>query len=164
MKVTSLSIPDVLLIEPCIFEDARGFFFESFREDVFKNKTFLSNSYIWSDIPRGNRNSNNFKKVGFVDAETDPSSELRDPFAEPNNTLKAVKKSSDNYDELDETYFLSGTLVSDKKQFCIIISPEGDSKYYVEGDFIIKNNIENILSKSILVNRAFPQNLEILIS
>ena len=131
-------------------------------ETIFKNKTFLSNSYIWSDIPRGNRNSNNFKKVGFVDAETDPSSELRDPFAEPNNTPKAVKKSSDNYDELDETYFLSGTLVSDKKQFCIIISPEGDSKYYVEGDFIIKNNKKIVINK-ILANQIFVgENLDLI--
>ena len=30
MKVTPLSIPDVLLIEPEIYEDDRGFFFESF--------------------------------------------------------------------------------------------------------------------------------------
>ena len=36
MEVTSLGIPDVLLIEPRVFQDARGFFFESFREDVFK--------------------------------------------------------------------------------------------------------------------------------
>jgi len=46
MKVTSLSIPDVLLIEPNIFEDSRGFFFESFREDVFKNKTSLNISFV----------------------------------------------------------------------------------------------------------------------
>ena len=128
-------------------------------DTIFKNKTFLSDSYTWSDIPRINRSRNNFKKVGFVDAETDPSSELRDPFAEPNNTPKAVKKSSDNYDELDETYFLSGTLVSDKKQFCIIISPEGDSKYYVEGDFIIKNNkkivINKIMADQIFVGKNF---------
>ena len=128
-------------------------------ETIFKNKTFLSDSYTWSDIPRINHSRNNFKKVGFVDAETDPSSELRDPFAEPNNTPKAVKKSSDNYDELDETYFLSGTLVSDKKQFCIIISPEGDSKYYVEGDFIIKNNkkivINKIIADQIFVGKNF---------
>jgi len=128
-------------------------------DTIFKNKTFLSDSYTWSDIPRINRSRNNFKKVGFVDAETDPSSELRDPFAEPNNTPKAVKKSSDNYDELDETYFLSGTLVSDKKQFCIIISPEGDSKYYVEGDFIIKNNkkivINKIIADQIFVGKNF---------
>ncbi len=46
MKVTPLSIPDVLLIEPHVFEDSRGFFFESFREDVFKNKTSLDISFV----------------------------------------------------------------------------------------------------------------------
>jgi dTDP-4-dehydrorhamnose 3,5-epimerase len=46
MKVTPLSIPDVLLIEPNIFEDSRGFFFESFREDDFKNKTSLDISFV----------------------------------------------------------------------------------------------------------------------
>jgi dTDP-4-dehydrorhamnose 3,5-epimerase len=46
MKVTPLSIPDVLLIEPHIFEDSRGFFFESFREDIFKNETSLNVSFV----------------------------------------------------------------------------------------------------------------------
>ena len=46
MKVTPLSIPDVLLIEPHVFEDARGFFFESFREDVFKKETSLNVSFV----------------------------------------------------------------------------------------------------------------------
>ena len=118
-------------------------------ETIFKNKTFLSDTYTWSDIPRVNHSRDNFKKVGFIDAETDPSSDLRDPFAEPNNTPKALKKSSDNYDELDETFFLSGTLVSDKKQFCIIISPEGGSKYYLEGVYITKNNKKIIINKII---------------
>ena len=118
-------------------------------ETIFNNKNFLSDSYIWSDLPSFNRNINSFKKVGFVEAEIDSPSGLRDPFAEPNNTPKAVKKSSDNYNELDETFFLSGTLVSDKKKFCIIISPEGDSKYYVEGDYITKNKKKIIINKII---------------
>jgi len=46
MKVTSLKIPDVLLIEPRIFEDARGFSFESFREDIFKKETSLNVSFV----------------------------------------------------------------------------------------------------------------------
>ena len=46
MKVTPLSIPDVLLIEPDVFEDARGFFFESFREDIFKKVTSLNVSFV----------------------------------------------------------------------------------------------------------------------
>jgi dTDP-4-dehydrorhamnose 3,5-epimerase len=36
MKVTLLAIPDVLLIEPQVFVDDRGFFFESFNQDRFE--------------------------------------------------------------------------------------------------------------------------------
>jgi dTDP-4-dehydrorhamnose 3,5-epimerase len=36
MKVTPLSIPDVLLIEPQVFDDERGFFFESFNQQKFE--------------------------------------------------------------------------------------------------------------------------------
>jgi len=35
MKVTPLKIPDVKLIEPEVFEDERGFFFESFNQQKF---------------------------------------------------------------------------------------------------------------------------------
>jgi len=35
MKVTPLRIPDVLLIEPQVFSDDRGFFFESFNQNKF---------------------------------------------------------------------------------------------------------------------------------
>ncbi|MFH2060543.1 MAG: dTDP-4-dehydrorhamnose 3,5-epimerase [Pseudomonadota bacterium] len=35
MKYTRLSIPDVILIEPAVFGDHRGFFMETFRQDVF---------------------------------------------------------------------------------------------------------------------------------
>ena len=36
MKVTPLAIPDVLLIEPQVFGDDRGFFFESFNQNKFE--------------------------------------------------------------------------------------------------------------------------------
>lgn len=36
MKATALSIPDVLLIEPQVFVDDRGFFFESFNHSMFE--------------------------------------------------------------------------------------------------------------------------------
>ncbi|NLF40576.1 dTDP-4-keto-6-deoxy-D-glucose epimerase, partial [bacterium] len=35
MKFTPLDIPDVIIIEPRVFGDNRGFFFESYRKDVF---------------------------------------------------------------------------------------------------------------------------------
>jgi len=37
MKVTPTEIADVLLLEPTVFGDARGFFFESYNERVFEN-------------------------------------------------------------------------------------------------------------------------------
>jgi dTDP-4-dehydrorhamnose 3,5-epimerase len=39
IKVTPLSIPDVLLIEPKIFKDGRGLFFESFNQSAFNAAT-----------------------------------------------------------------------------------------------------------------------------
>lgn len=35
MEFKRLEIPDVILIEPEVFEDPRGFFFESYREEIF---------------------------------------------------------------------------------------------------------------------------------
>jgi len=42
MKVTPLKIPDVKLIEPDVFEDERGFFYESFNQQKF-NKAIGEN-------------------------------------------------------------------------------------------------------------------------
>jgi len=46
MKVTPLSIPDVLLIEPKIYKDDRGFFFESFNLNEFKKATSLDITFV----------------------------------------------------------------------------------------------------------------------
>lgn len=37
MKITPLSIPDVLLLEPQIYQDRRGYFFESFNHKQFES-------------------------------------------------------------------------------------------------------------------------------
>ena len=36
MRVTLSSIPDVLIFQPDVFGDSRGYFFESFRQDLFE--------------------------------------------------------------------------------------------------------------------------------
>jgi dTDP-4-dehydrorhamnose 3,5-epimerase len=53
MKVTSLKIPDVKLIEPDVFEDERGFFYESFNQQKFneaigENITFVQDNHSMS--------------------------------------------------------------------------------------------------------------------
>jgi dTDP-4-dehydrorhamnose 3,5-epimerase len=39
MKATPLAIPEVVLIEPKVFGDDRGFFFESFNARAFEEAT-----------------------------------------------------------------------------------------------------------------------------
>jgi dTDP-4-dehydrorhamnose 3,5-epimerase len=50
VKATPLAIPDVVLIEPRVFGDARGFFFESFNQAQFdaaigRNVTFVQDNH-----------------------------------------------------------------------------------------------------------------------
>ena len=50
MKVTPLKIPDLKLIEPDVFEDERGFFYESFNQQKFneaigENITFVQDNH-----------------------------------------------------------------------------------------------------------------------
>jgi dTDP-4-dehydrorhamnose 3,5-epimerase len=46
VKITTLSIPDIILIEPQIFSDDRGFFFESFNEKKFREATGVKANFI----------------------------------------------------------------------------------------------------------------------
>ena len=46
MKATRLAIPDVVLIEPRVFEDERGMFFESFNELAFVNATGIAVRFV----------------------------------------------------------------------------------------------------------------------
>ena len=46
MKITKLTIPEVLLIEPVIFQDNRGFFFESFNLTKFQEATSLDVIFV----------------------------------------------------------------------------------------------------------------------
>lgn len=46
MKVQSTSIPDVLIIEPKVFGDERGFFFESFNQCRWQEVTGLKTTFV----------------------------------------------------------------------------------------------------------------------
>lgn len=52
MKVTPTAIPDVLLIEPRVFGDARGFFFESFNRRSFREATGLDADFVQDNHSR----------------------------------------------------------------------------------------------------------------
>lgn len=52
MRVIPTSIPDVLVIEPIVFGDARGFFMESFNEEKFREVTGINSSFVQDNHSR----------------------------------------------------------------------------------------------------------------
>lgn len=55
MQVTATSIPEVLLIEPKVFGDERGFFFESFSQRVWQEKTGIQRTFVQDNHSRSCR-------------------------------------------------------------------------------------------------------------
>jgi dTDP-4-dehydrorhamnose 3,5-epimerase len=52
MKVTPTAMPEVLIIEPKVFGDARGFFFESFNQQAFNQATGLDVQFVQDNHSR----------------------------------------------------------------------------------------------------------------
>lgn len=46
MKVTPTALPGVLLLQPCLFEDERGFFMETFNARVFREATGIDCAFV----------------------------------------------------------------------------------------------------------------------
>ena len=55
MKATRLSIPDVVLLEPKVFGDARCFFFESFNQRAFNEATGSSHQFVQDNHSRSSK-------------------------------------------------------------------------------------------------------------
>lgn len=55
MQATRLSIPDVVLIEPKVFGDARGFFFESFNQRAFNEATGTNHQFVQDNHSRSSK-------------------------------------------------------------------------------------------------------------
>lgn len=55
MKVTRTAIPEVMILEPKVFGDARGFFLESFNEKVFREATGLALDFVQDNHSRSGR-------------------------------------------------------------------------------------------------------------
>lgn len=56
MKVVATLIPDVLILEPKVFGDARGFFMESFNARTFQAATRLNVTFVQDNHSRSARN------------------------------------------------------------------------------------------------------------
>ncbi|MEQ1812899.1 MAG: dTDP-4-dehydrorhamnose 3,5-epimerase [Candidatus Nitrotoga sp.] len=56
MKVIPATIPDLLIIEPKVFGDDRGFFYESFNQKTFKQVTGLDPQFVQDNHSRSVKN------------------------------------------------------------------------------------------------------------
>ena len=55
MQATRLPIPDVVLLEPKVFGDARGFFFESFNQKAFNAATGTDHQFVQDNHSRSTK-------------------------------------------------------------------------------------------------------------
>lgn len=55
MQATPLAIPDVVLIEPKVFGDSRGFFFESFNQKAFNKATGTNHQFVQDNHSRSSQ-------------------------------------------------------------------------------------------------------------
>jgi dTDP-4-dehydrorhamnose 3,5-epimerase len=56
MKATRLAIPEVVMLEPHIFGDARGFFFESFNQRAFEEAVGMEINFVQDNHSRSAKN------------------------------------------------------------------------------------------------------------
>jgi dTDP-4-dehydrorhamnose 3,5-epimerase len=56
MNVIPTAIPDVLIIEPKVFGDERGFFFESFNQKIWEEKTGVKTAFVQDNHSRSTKN------------------------------------------------------------------------------------------------------------
>lgn len=56
MQVTPTAIPDVLILEPKVFGDDRGFFFESFNTKAFERATGLKREFVQDNHSKSAKN------------------------------------------------------------------------------------------------------------
>ena len=55
MKITKTAIPDVLIIEPKVFGDERGFFMESFNQSIFDNAVGRHFNFVQDNYSRSSK-------------------------------------------------------------------------------------------------------------
>lgn len=56
MNIVKTAIPDVLIVEPRVFGDERGFFYESFNQKVWQERTGLQTIFVQDNHSRSGRN------------------------------------------------------------------------------------------------------------
>lgn len=56
MRITTTAIPDVLILEPKVFGDERGFFFEGYNEKAFREATACQVEFVQDNHSKSSKN------------------------------------------------------------------------------------------------------------
>lgn len=146
MKVTSLKIPDVKLIEPKVFEDERGFFYESFNQEKF-------NKAIGKDIMFVQDNHSASKKgvlrgLHYQEAPYAQGKLVRVIAGEVFDVVVDIRQGSATYGQWVGE-ILSAT---NKKQLWV---PEG----FAHGIFIVSDQAEVLYKATMFYSKEHEKNI-----
>ena len=146
MKVISLKIPDVKLIEPDVFEDERGFFYESFNQQKFNEAigqevTFVQDNH--SKSSQGVLRGLHYQEAPFAQGKL-----VRVIAGEVFDVSVDVRKDSSTYGQW-VAELLSG---ENKKQVWI---PEG----FAHGFLTLSNEAEFLYKTTDFYNKESEQSI-----
>ena len=159
MKVTSLKIPDVKIIEPDVFEDERGFFYESFNQQKFneaigENITFVQDNH--SKSSKGVLRGLHYQETPFAQGKL-----VRVVFGEVFDVAVDIRQDSPTFGK-----WISETLSAyNKKQMWIpegfahgflVLSDEAEFLYKTT-NYYSKNNESSIRYDDNFLNIEWPK-------
>ena len=166
MKVTPLSIQDVLLIEPNLFEDDRGFFFESFNINEFRKVTSLNINFTQDNHSKSVKGV--LRGLHYQLAPCAQGKLIRVVQGETFNVAVDIRRRSNTFGK-----YISETLSAEnKKQLWIpegfahgflTISDSSDSLYKVTGSYS-SNHERCIIWNDKTLNINWPIHMKIKLS
>ena len=133
MKVTPLKIPEVKLIEPDVFEDERGFFYESFNQQKFNEAIGQEITFVQDNHSKSSQGV--LRGLHYQKAPYEQGKLVRVITGEVFDVAVDIRKDSPTYGQ-----WVSGTLSAEnKKQLWI---PEGFAHGFLtissEAEFLYK--------------------------
>ena len=146
MKVTLLKIPDVKLIEPEVYEDERGFFYESFNQQKFNEAVGLDVTFVQDNHSKSRRGV--LRGLHYQEAPFEQGKLVRVIAGEVFDVAVDVRKDSPSYGQW-VAEVLSG---ESKKQLWI---PEG----FAHGFLTLSNEAEFLYKTTDFYNKESEQSI-----
>ena len=147
MKVTPLKIPDVKLIEPDVFEDERGFFYESFNQQKFNEAIGQEITFVQDNHSKSSQGV--LRGLHYQEAPFEQGKLVRVIAGEVFDVAVDIRKESPTYGQ-----WVSETLSeANKKQLWI---PEGFAHGFLtissEAEFLYKTTSFYSKKHEVIIN------------